>query len=129
MKKIAVVMGAVLVMVGSGIALAQEVQPADKEATAQAVKKQTVCPIMGGKINTKVFADYDGKRVYFCCGGCPAKFKEDPAKYIAQMEADGIKLDKTPETDTKSQTTDVGTVPARNKHHSAQGCGCGGCGK
>jgi YHS domain-containing protein len=30
---------------------------------------------------TKMFADYKGRRYFFCCGGCPAAFKKDPAKY------------------------------------------------
>ena len=29
----------------------------------------------------KRFADYKGRRYFFCCEGCPAKFKKDPAKY------------------------------------------------
>jgi YHS domain-containing protein len=29
----------------------------------------------------KMFADHKGNRYYFCCAGCPAAFKKDPAKY------------------------------------------------
>jgi YHS domain-containing protein len=29
----------------------------------------------------KLFADYKGKRYYFCCPGCVPPFKADPAKY------------------------------------------------
>jgi YHS domain-containing protein len=67
------------------------------EATAPVGTAQTICPIMGGKINKAIFADYQGKRVYFCCGGCPAVFKKDPAKYVKAMEDKGIVLDKTPQ--------------------------------
>jgi YHS domain-containing protein len=28
-----------------------------------------------------MYADYKGKRYFFCCGGCPSAFKKDPAKY------------------------------------------------
>ena len=52
---------------------------------------------MGGKINKEIFADYQGKRVYFCCGGCPAVFAKDPAKYIKALEDKGVVLDKTPQ--------------------------------
>ena len=38
-------------------------------------KEQTTCPIMGGKIDKTVYADHDGKRVYFCCAGCIDPFK------------------------------------------------------
>ena len=27
---------------------------------------QQFCPVMGGKINKDLYADYEGKRVYFC---------------------------------------------------------------
>ena len=59
---------------------------------------QTTCPIEGGKINKAIFADYQGKRVYFCCAGCPEEFKKDPAKYVKKLEDDGITLDKAPAT-------------------------------
>jgi YHS domain-containing protein len=47
--------------------------------------EQTTCPIMGGKINKAVFAEYKGKKVYFCCAGCKPKFEKDPEKYIAKL--------------------------------------------
>jgi len=59
-------------------------------------KKQTTCPVMGGKINTAQFADVNGKRIYVCCAGCIEPIKADPDKYIKQLEAKGVVLDKTP---------------------------------
>ena len=82
MKKIALMAG-MAVLMGLGVALAGE-----------AVKHQTLCPVMGGAISKTVYADADGKRVYFCCSGCIATFKKDPAKYIAKLEKDGVTLDK-----------------------------------
>lgn len=64
---------------------------------------QTVCPIMGGTIDKKVFADHDGKRVYFCCAGCITPFQKDPAKHIAKLESQGVVLDKTPAQPKKQQ--------------------------
>jgi membrane fusion protein, copper/silver efflux system len=58
---------------------------------------QTHCPIMGGKIDRKVFADHGGYRVYFCCPACEPEFRKDPEKYIREMQAKGVTLDKTPE--------------------------------
>ncbi len=55
---------------------------------------QTKCPVMGGKIDKKLSAVHDGKKVYFCCPACKAKFEKDPAKYIEKMEAQGVKLEK-----------------------------------
>ena len=59
-------------------------------------KAQATCPVMGGKIDKKIFADHEGKRVYFCCDGCPETFKKDPAKYIKKLEDAGVVLEKTP---------------------------------
>ncbi len=67
------------------------------DAKAPVGTAQTVCPVMGGKINKAIFADYQGKRVYFCCGACPAEFAKDPAKYIKAMEEKGVVLEKTPQ--------------------------------
>ncbi|MCC7433284.1 MAG: YHS domain-containing protein [Methanoregulaceae archaeon] len=29
----------------------------------------------------KMFADYKGRRYFFCCAGCKPAFSKDPAKY------------------------------------------------
>ena len=62
-------------------------------------KKQTTCPVMGGKINKAQYADVKGYRIYVCCPGCINKIKADPDKYIKKMEAEGIMPDKTPKAD------------------------------
>lgn len=65
-------------------------------ALADAPSPQTLCPVMGGKIDKKVFVDYKGKRVYFCCPGCDEAFFESPDRYIRTMEAKGVTLESTP---------------------------------
>jgi YHS domain-containing protein len=62
--------------------------PAEPNATASAVTEieQTMCPIMdGNKINPNVFVEYKGKKVYFCCNDCKAKFEAEPEKYLAKL--------------------------------------------
>jgi len=59
-------------------------------------KPQETCPVMGGAINKDVYADYNGKRVYFCCPGCIAPFNKEPEKYIQKLEAAGVELDAAP---------------------------------
>ncbi|MFZ0944964.1 MAG: YHS domain-containing protein [Syntrophobacteraceae bacterium] len=54
------------------------------------------CPVLGNKIDEKVFVDYQGKRIYFCCAGCIDEFKKDPEKYLKKMEAEGVTPVKTP---------------------------------
>jgi YHS domain-containing protein len=49
------------------------------------VAQQTVCPVMGGKINKSVFATYKGKKVYFCCAGCETPFLKNPEKYLSKL--------------------------------------------
>ncbi len=66
-------------------------------------KEQTICPIMGGKINKTVYADHDGKRVYFCCAGCIDPFKKEPAKYIKKLEGEGVELAKVPAAKEKQK--------------------------
>ena len=57
---------------------------------------QTTCPVLGGKINQKVFVDYQGNRIYFCCAACIDEFNKDPEKYLKKMEAQGVSPAKTP---------------------------------
>jgi YHS domain-containing protein len=59
-------------------------------------KPQETCPVMGGKINKSLYADHDGKRVYFCCAGCIAPFNKEPEKFIKQLEDAGVELDSVP---------------------------------
>lgn len=50
--------------------------------------KELPCAVMSShKVNIKdatakkMFADYKGRRYFFCCAGCPEAFKKNPAKY------------------------------------------------
>ena len=65
-------------------------------------KQQTTCPVMGGKINKAQYVDVQGKRIYVCCAGCIGKIKSDPDKYIKQLEAEGVTLDKAPKKEEKN---------------------------
>jgi hypothetical protein len=59
-------------------------------------KPQTHCPVMGGKINPKQYVDVNGYRIYVCCKPCTAQVKANPDKYIEQMQAAGLELEKAP---------------------------------
>jgi len=71
-------------------------KPAGEQMKAPESNAQTNCPVMGGKINKDIYADHDGKRVYFCCADCVDTFKKDPAKYIKKLEDEGVVLAKAP---------------------------------
>jgi Cu(I)/Ag(I) efflux system membrane fusion protein len=47
--------------------------------------KQTVCPVMGNEIDSEVYTDCRGVRVYFCCPPCIPKFEADPQQYIPKL--------------------------------------------
>lgn len=48
---------------------------------------QGTCPVMGEIITNKNhYVDYKGKRIYFCCAGCPDEFKKDPEKYMKKLD-------------------------------------------
>jgi hypothetical protein len=54
----------------------------------------TVCPIMGGKTNPKLFAEYSNAKthtyakLYMCCPGCTAQVKKDPAAAYQKVYLD-----------------------------------------
>ncbi len=48
--------------------------------------EQMTCPVMAGNpIDKNVFVEYQGKKVYFCCNDCKAKFQADPEKYLDKL--------------------------------------------
>jgi YHS domain-containing protein len=62
---------------------------------------QTTCPVMGGDINKEVYADHEGKRVYFCCASCVAQFEKDPEKYLAKLKETGQEPEKLEQEEKK----------------------------
>jgi len=99
MKRILSVVAGVM-LVGVAAARADEAAttaPAGATTAVNTVKVQTTCPVMkGSPINKNKYVDFEGKRIYVCCGGCVATVKKDPAKYVKEMEAAGITLEKVP---------------------------------
>ena len=59
-------------------------------------KPQTTCPVLTGDVDKSVYADYQGKRIYFCCKGCDAEFKKDPEKYMKKLQEEGVTLEPAP---------------------------------
>jgi len=51
------------------------------------------CPVSGQPAKADKMAEFDGGKVYFCCGNCQAAFKKDSSKHAAkahlQMVATG----------------------------------------
>lgn len=48
---------------------------------------QTKCPVSGKPIDVTKSTEHEGRKVYFCCDGCPKAFDKDPAKFAAKLPA------------------------------------------
>jgi YHS domain-containing protein len=59
-------------------------------------KPQTTCPVLAGDVDKSVYADYQGKRIYFCCKGCDAEFEKNPGKYMKKLQEEGVTLEPAP---------------------------------
>jgi YHS domain-containing protein len=57
---------------------------------------QTKCPVLSGTVDKKVFVDYQGKRIYFCCKACIAEFEKNPDQYLKKLAAEGVTPEKAP---------------------------------
>ncbi len=57
------------------------------EPAAQTARpvEQTICPVMGGKIDRDIYTEYKGQKVYFCCAGCEKMFLASPEKYVSKL--------------------------------------------
>ena len=58
---------------------------AETATVVASATEQTLCPVMEAPINKDLFVEHEGKKVYFCCGGCEKLFKENPEKYLAKL--------------------------------------------
>lgn len=62
-----------------------ETAPAPQKRKVASLSPQSTCPISGRELNKDVYVDYEGHRIYFCCAGCPKKFKEFPDGALFKM--------------------------------------------
>ena len=81
-----------MLLIGTAVmmVLVMHVIMASPKVDAVTGVSQKACPIMGGKISNKFFADSNGKRIYFCCPGCKDKFQSAPQSFITKMEEQGV---------------------------------------
>jgi YHS domain-containing protein len=63
----------------------EPVPPTETKEVVSAKIQQTTCPVMAGPINKNIFAEYKGKKVYFCCAGCKEAFEKEPEKYLDKL--------------------------------------------
>lgn len=55
------------------------------------LKNQTICPVMGGEIDSTYYAIYKRNVVFFCCKGCIDAFKKGEKYYISVLKRFGEK--------------------------------------
>ena len=74
-------------------------------AVFAAGQSQTTCPVMKGNPVDKSspYVDVDGYRIYVCCNMCKQAVQADPAKYVDQMKAAGIEIEKAPTEAPKAE--------------------------
>ena len=88
MKKITVFVSFLLVvsLIAFNFAVYAEDKKTDKAEKQFVIDlKNAKCPVMGGDALEGLYTIHEGKMYHFCCNGCPAEFKKDPAKYIAKV--------------------------------------------
>ncbi len=71
----------------------------DKKAEAKKeLKNQTNCPVMGGAIDSSIYTDIQGQRVYHCCPMCKSKLQKDPDTYFKKAGEQGILFENIQKT-------------------------------
>lgn len=68
----------------------QEAQQEAQQEVPKELKNQTHCPVMGGKIDSTVYTDLQGQRVYHCCPMCSKQLTEDPNKFFKKAAAESV---------------------------------------
>lgn len=61
----------------SGLLLAQQLR-------AEGPDSNTKCPVSGQPVKADKFVEFNGGKVYFCCGNCPKEFEANTSKYAAK---------------------------------------------
>ena len=95
MKMVTIAGFATMFMLASCEQKQEQAKPQEVKITAPVIG-QTICPVMGGKIDRKQFVDVSGFRIYVCCAGCQGKIAANPVKFIKKLQESGVTLEKTP---------------------------------
>ncbi len=92
MKKLPVILGtaAIAGALFMSYGHAEDKAKSPKTEPAKALKNQTVCPVLGNKIDSTAYSDIQGQRVYYCCPACSKKMKADPDKYFKKAAEQGV---------------------------------------
>ncbi|MDG5814979.1 hypothetical protein QA601_07820 [Chitinispirillales bacterium ANBcel5] len=50
--------------------------------------EQKNCPVMNGEINTELYTEIEGQKIYVCCPGCIDKVEANPEKFLSMVLSD-----------------------------------------
>ena len=79
-------MGVVVLMTGCGNGEPSATAPSQAEENGEVIT-QTTCPVGNKPIDKSIFVEHEGRQVYFCHQTCLETFQENPAKYMAKLNA------------------------------------------
>ncbi|MEE8576795.1 MAG: hypothetical protein V3T31_06030 [candidate division Zixibacteria bacterium] len=88
MRTLSILMATLLI--ATCVVMAEDTKEEAKKDAPAELKNQTLCPVMGGKIDSTVYTDIQGQRVYHCCPACSAPLKKDPDKFFKKAAAEGV---------------------------------------
>lgn len=56
-----------------------------RKILAKLPRIQVACPVSGKPVDEKMFVEKDGKKTFFCCKGCAAKYQKEPGKFATRL--------------------------------------------
>jgi YHS domain-containing protein len=68
-------------------------QVTPKVGEVQTLKAQTTDALSGKPVNKNIYADYEGKRIYFCCDQSKKDFQKNPEVYLTKFREQGVILE------------------------------------
>lgn len=89
MRKIIAAAVAVFALLGVCV-VAPAATSTTKASTTKAAHVTVVCPVTGetvANVSKAKYSVYRGKKYYFCCPSCKAKFDAAPAKYVKALKS------------------------------------------
>ena len=89
-----------LLLLGCAL-LALALPDASRAAEPRSPNVQKLCPVMNEPINTNLFFDFEGKRIYVSCTHSLEVVKANPKKFVRQLESEGITLEAVPKEEKK----------------------------
>lgn len=96
---------------------------AQRKALADRAKAQVICPVSKEPVDSEVFVESGGQKIFFCCKGCVNKYQREPAKYASALANSYTYQTKCPvmneDIDPKTFTT---TGNGTNVYFCCKGC-------